>query len=217
MLSAQALETGKVPATPETIRTSMGLIGRQSRRLSRLVDDLLDVSRIETNQLLINLEPVDLPALVREVVDWFGGESVRAGSPVSIRVRDTAVGTWDRARLAQVVSNLLSNAIKFGAGAPIEVVLGRENGRARITVRDQGVGIAPDRLPHIFERFERGVSARQYGGLGLGLYIVRSIVERLGGTVSCESQPGSGSTFVVLLPLEPDARSGRAGHGATTA
>jgi predicted ATPase/signal transduction histidine kinase len=205
MLSVQALESGLVPTTPQSMGSVMGLIGRQSRRLSRLVDDLMDVSQIEANRIVIKRETVDLSALVREVVDGFGGESARAGSPVSVTIPDEIVGAWDRSRLAQVVSNLLSNAIKFGAGAPIEVSLDRRDGEVRLAVRDHGVGIDPGRMPFIFERFERGVSAQEYGGLGLGLYIVRSIVERLGGSVSCVSEPRSGSTFTVLLPMALDA------------
>jgi signal transduction histidine kinase len=118
------------------------------------------------------------------------------------------VGSWDRSRLDQIVSNLLSNAFKFGPGAPIEVSLSGREGRAILTVQDHGMGIAPERIPRIFERFERGVSVRHFGGLGLGLYIVRSIVDAFGGTVCCESSLGSGARFVVSLPYERPAEPG---------
>lgn len=99
-----------------------------------------------------------------------------------------------------MATNLLANAIKFGDGKPIEAAVELVDGRARLTVRDHGIGILPDRLPRIFERFERAVSARQYGGLGLGLYIVKSIVDALGGSVVVDSTVGEGSLFTVELP-----------------
>jgi signal transduction histidine kinase len=120
-----------------------------------------------------------------------------------VQANEPAVGHWDPMRLEQVVSNLLSNAIKFGEGRPIELTVTSSRDQARLAIRDHGIGVAPERLPHIFERFERGVSSRQYGGLGLGLYIVRSIVEGMGGGVRCEPTPGGGSTFLVDLPHLP--------------
>jgi signal transduction histidine kinase len=110
------------------------------------------------------------------------------------------VGRWDRSRIDRVVTSLLSNAIKFGAGKPIEISLGVEGGVARLTVRDHGIGVGPGLCHRIFGRFERGVSERHYGGLGLGLYLSRRIVEDHGGSIRCESQPGAGSLFTVELP-----------------
>ena len=104
------------------------------------------------------------------------------------------------------MTNLLSNAIKFGAGKPIEIAVGAERGTARLAVRDHGIGIASDQRDRIFGRFERAVSERHYGGLGLGLYISRRIVEDHGGSIRCESQPGAGSTFIVELPCAPAPR-----------
>jgi signal transduction histidine kinase len=209
MLSVQSIERERIPVTPETMKATIARIGRQGRRLSRLVDDLLDVTQIASNRLSVDLGSVDLAALVEEVVERFDDEFVRADAPVTVRADGQPIGTWDRSRLDQVVSNLLSNAIKFGAGAPIEVTVDRLDDRALLVVRDRGIGIAPDRLPHVFERFERGVSASQYGGLGLGLYIVRSIVQGLGGEVTCESRLGEGARFVVSLPLSPATGPGR--------
>jgi signal transduction histidine kinase len=102
-----------------------------------------------------------------------------------------------------VVANLLENAVKYGAGRPIALQVGRERGHAVLTVSDQGIGIPPAEQERIFGRFERAVSAAHYGGLGLGLFIVRRAVERLGGHVSVRSMLGQGSTFTVTLPLEP--------------
>jgi signal transduction histidine kinase len=110
------------------------------------------------------------------------------------------VGRWDRLRLEQVVTNLLSNALKYGAGQPVCVRVEAEGRLARLTVKDCGIGISAADLPRIFERFERAVSDRHYGGLGLGLYITRQIVEAFGGSVTATSEPGRGSTFVLELP-----------------
>jgi signal transduction histidine kinase len=134
-------------------------------------------------------------------------------------VNEPTIGHWDPMRLEQVVSNLLSNAIKFGGGHPIELVVTGSRDEARLEIRDHGIGVASDRLPRIFERFERGVSSRQYGGLGLGLYIVRTIVETMGGLVRCEPTPGGGSTFLVALPYLPggprsETDAGRSAAGA---
>jgi signal transduction histidine kinase len=118
-------------------------------------------------------------------------------------------GYWDRLRISQVVTNLLSNAVKYGAGKPVEVEFGPREDRAWLVVRDQGIGIDPADQPQIFERFERAVSSRNYGGLGLGLYIVKRIVEAHGGTIRVDSTPGAGAAFYVELPQRPvvDVRS----------
>ncbi len=106
----------------------------------------------------------------------------------------------EQAGRRQVVTNLLSNSTRFGAGRPIEVTVTQDGDTARLVVQDHGIGIPADRLPRIFERFERGVSVREYGGLGLGLYIVREIVRAMGGTIRVESIVDVGSTFTVELP-----------------
>jgi signal transduction histidine kinase len=105
-----------------------------------------------------------------------------------------------------VVTNLVSNAIKFGAGKPIAIRIDRIGDAARLTVADHGIGIDPARLPYVFDRFERAVPSSSYGGLGLGLYIARSIVVNHGGAITVESEPGAGTTFTVTLPCEPPAR-----------
>jgi signal transduction histidine kinase len=119
---------------------------------------------------------------------------------LSIHSEAPIVGRWDRIRLEQVVTNLLSNATRFGAGKAIELTIEQADDTARLVVTDHGIGIPPDRLPRIFERFERAVSLREYGGLGLGLYIVQEIIRAFGGTIRVESRVGAGSTFIVELP-----------------
>jgi signal transduction histidine kinase len=178
----------------------LDLLVRQGRRLARLSGDLLDVSRIEEGQLSLELKEVELAALVADVVGQFKLELERSGSKLSMKAGIDVRGHWDRARLEQVVTNLLSNAVKFGEGKPIEVSIVQEAGLARLAVRDSGIGIDPPLQARIFGRFQRAVSAEHYGGLGLGLYISRRIVEAHGGTIKVESAPGQGSTFIVELP-----------------
>ncbi len=206
-LSVQLLLSGaKHP--PEAETTLLGVIDRQVKKLAFQVDELLDSTRIAEGRVHLALEKIDLAALAREVAERTAGLAARTGSHLSVRADAPVWGCWDRLRLEQILTNLLSNATKFGAGKPIELavdVTGDE--QARVVVTDQGIGIAPARLPHIFERFEQAVEERHYGGLGLGLYIVRSFVQLLGGTVDAVSAPGAGATFTVLLPLRPEVRS----------
>jgi signal transduction histidine kinase len=176
---------------------------RQTARLEKLVESLLDVSRIQSGKLHVELQPLELGAVVREMVAQLEDVAQQAGSLVSVSAPESVMGRWDRSLLEQVVANLLENAVKYGAGRPITLRVGRERGHAVLEVSDQGIGIPPTEQERIFGRFERAVSAAHYGGLGLGLFIVRRAVERLGGQVRVRSEPGQGSTFTVSLPLEP--------------
>jgi signal transduction histidine kinase len=146
-------------------------------------------------------EDVDLGDVVRQVSTRLGPELARSGSSLSITSKGPTIGQWDRFRLDQVITNLLSNAIKFGLGKPIEVSIGKHEGIAKLEIKDRGIGIPKDMMDKIFKPFERAVSVRHYGGLGLGLYIVHTIVDGLGGTIRVESQLNAGSTFTVELPL----------------
>jgi PAS domain S-box-containing protein len=186
----------------ERLRTMLVRSERQVHRLAALIDNLLDVSRISSGKLRLQREQVDLGELVREVASRFSEELARAQCTVELRVEAPAMGRWDRLRIEQVVTNLLGNAIKYGAGKPIDVRVGRDDEGAQLMIRDNGIGIDADNIARIFDRFERAVSSRSYGGLGLGLYIVRQIVEAHGGRIRVTSEPGSGSMFVVDLPLE---------------
>jgi signal transduction histidine kinase len=116
------------------------------------------------------------------------------------------VGRWDRLRLERVLTNLLSNALKYGRGQPVEVRVRRVGELARLEVRDHGPGIPLEEQPYVFERFKRVSSAVEKAGFGLGLYIVRQLVEAHGGTTRVESVPGEGAAFIVELPLTPKAR-----------
>lgn len=189
----------KVP--PEFLISSLETAVRQSGRMAQLIDRLLDVSRIQAGRLELQLEDVDLAAVVREMATQTAPEAARAGCLVTLKAEAPVVGRWDRPRLEQVVANLLSNAFKYGAGKPVQIEVVGAATFATLSVVDQGIGIPVERQGRIFERFERAVSARHYSGLGLGLYIVRRVLEALGGSIRVQSAPGAGSTFTVELPL----------------
>jgi signal transduction histidine kinase len=173
-------------------------------RLDRLIDELLDVSRITSNRLKLEPSEVELGALVHEVTGRLAESAAKAGSRIDVEAPGPIVGRWDRLRLEQVVSNLVSNALKYGRGLPVRVEarLEADGAGAVLRVHDAGIGIDAVHQKRIFERFERAVSDRHYGGLGLGLWIVRQVVEASGGTISVESTPDVGSSFTVRLPLK---------------
>jgi signal transduction histidine kinase len=175
---------------------------RAGQRLEKLVEALLDVSRIHMGRLELEVTEVELGAVVAEAAAGLADELVQAGSSLDIR-GEPVVGRWDPLRMGQVVVNLLANAAKYGAGKPVEIRYGAQDGRAFLHVHDHGIGVAEADQHHIFERFERAVSSQNYGGLGLGLYIVKRIVEAHGGTIRVESSPGSGARFLVDLPRQP--------------
>ncbi|WP_375768953.1 ATP-binding protein [Archangium gephyra] len=192
---------------PHPARKRIEATRRPAERLHQLVNNLLDVSRIRAGRLALERETVDFSALLQDVVTRAEADAAGAGCTLVLHANSPVVGRWDRLRLEQVVTNLLSNAIKYGANQPVEMRVVQDGGLARLTVRDYGIGIAPENQARIFQRFERAVSERHYGGFGLGLWIVKQIVESLGGDIRVESQPGQGATFTVVLPLEPPPSS----------
>jgi signal transduction histidine kinase len=174
--------------------------GRQVQRLHMLVETLLDVSQLSMGRLTLQPEELDLSQLVAATADRMREELERAGSRVTLKAEGPVVGRYDRLRMKQLITNLLSNAARFGQGKPVEVSVREVAGTVLLSVKDQGLGIAPEDTRRIFERFERAVSARHYGGLGLGLWVARQVVEAHGGRIQVDSVPGQGSTFTVELP-----------------
>ena len=187
------------PSAPSDVQGLQRIV-REAQRLAALVTDLLDAARLEQGRLVVEREPVDLGALVSEVV-----KRQHAGRhSTELDVRGVVVGTVDRRRIEQLVENLIENAKKYSPEAtPVDVTVWQTNGEAHIAVRDHGIGIPPGDLPRIFERFSRAsnVDDRKFHGMGLGLYICRGIVEEHGGRIWAESELGKGSTFHVALPL----------------
>jgi signal transduction histidine kinase len=187
------------------------VIERNARRLVRLVGDLLFAAQVEGAPLLLEPAEVDLVALVRDAVELARCRADEAGVAVETELAPVERCVGDRDRLAQVLDNLLSNALKFTSpGGRVVVRLAGEGSNARIEVADTGVGIPPEDQPQLFDRFyrARNATSRSIPGLGLGLTIVRTIVEGHGGTVSVRSEPDAGATFTVLLPaVGSDSRS----------
>jgi PAS domain S-box-containing protein len=182
------------------IRERLGRTVDQVKHLVRLLDNLLDVSRIRSGPLNLDLKDVDLVEVLKSMVERFSN-GTEQGQITFHASSESFVGRWDRLRLEQVTANLLSNAVKYGTGKPIEVTLRGDGNAALLSVTDLGIGIAPEEQARLFGRFERAVSGEQYGGFGLGLWISRQIVETMGGSISVKSAPGQGSTFIVALPL----------------
>jgi len=205
-LQTQRLQAMLSPAEGERIDRErllrvMAPYARQVLRLEKLVNQLLDVTRIAAGRLQLEREEVDLSKLVTELTERFRDELVQASCPLELSASEAVVGRWDPFRLDQVISNLLANAIKYGAGGPVAVSVARDDSRAYVRVRDHGIGIAPQEQERIFAPFERVVSVRHYGGLGLGLYISRRIIDAHGGRITVQSREGEGATFTVELPL----------------
>ena len=188
-------------ASAHELEGLLRLADRQCRRLRRLIGDLLDITRLERGLLRLEATEMDLAALVREAGASMATPLERSGCTLSVEAPEPVSGRWDPLRLEQVVINLLSNAAKFGAGHPIEVCVERSGQLARLSVRDHGIGIESGVRSRIFTRFARAASPEHYGGLGLGLYISRQLVQAHGGTIAVQSEPGKGATFVVTLPV----------------
>ena len=186
---------------PEKFRRFLENTNLQIDRLVRLVEDMLDISRIRAGKLSLHAESVDLRSLVVEVTERFSPQLALSGSSIALHLEEGVTGNWDRFRIEQVLVNLLTNAVKYGAGSDIEIFLSRSQGMAKLEVVDKGIGIEPANQSRIFERFERAVSKDNISGLGLGLFIVRQIVEAHGGTISVASEVGKGARFTVCLPL----------------
>jgi predicted ATPase/signal transduction histidine kinase len=200
-LMVQRLRSGKMADSPANLLRPLDLFERQVDRLSNLIEEMLSAARLLVGRLEMHAAPMDLSALVRDEVKRAAPQLARAECALTLNADAPICGCWDRDKLAQVISILLANAIKFGVGKPIEVSVCALAGVARLEVIDHGIGIDVHSLPHIFDRFERAVSSRSYGGLGLGLYVARHIVDALGGTVRAESMPKVETRFVVDLPM----------------
>jgi len=174
---------------------------RQIKSLIRLIEDMLDVSRIRTGKLSIRPTRFDLAAQVRNLLQSFTQQIEAAESSVTLDAEQPVVGKWDEFRIEQVVSNLLTNALRYGAKSPITVKVYSENGQARVDVQDYGIGIGEENQVRIFQQFERVSATHAVAGLGLGLFISEQIVTAHGGTISVESRIGEGALFRVCLPL----------------
>lgn len=174
---------------------------RQINSLIRLIEDMLDVSRIRTGKLSIRPASFDLCQLVSGLVENFAAQAAAVDSSISLQAGAELVGYWDEFRIEQVIANLLTNALRYGAKSPVQVRVFEEQGMACVQVRDHGIGISAENQQRIFQQFERVCSNQSSAGLGLGLYISEQIVLAHGGNITVSSTEGQGATFSVRLPL----------------
>lgn len=198
----QRLAETKQTLESQSVAKLLEIPTRQVRRLSHMVDRLLDAAQVESERLVLHREQVDLCALAHDAADRLAELARAAGCTVHLHDCHPVVGTWDRMRLEQVLNNLLTNAIKYGGGH-VEIATASIGDHARMAVSDHGPGIAAQDRERIFEPYERLRSAAREDGAGLGLYIVREIVLAHGGQVTVDERPGGGSVFTVTLPLQP--------------
>ena len=205
--------------SPDTQARALESIERNARQQTALIEDLLEVSRIVSGKMRLDVRPCDLAAIVDAAVDVVQPAAAAKDIRLTIDLQRPAPTIGDPDRLQQIVWNVLSNAVKFTAqGGRVEVRLTRDTGY-QIVVSDSGIGIQADFLPHIFQRFRQGDASatREYGGLGLGLAIVRQLVELHGGTVGVQSDgPGKGATFTIHLPSELPVAAPAESAGETT-
>ncbi|WP_224363773.1 sensor histidine kinase [Hyalangium versicolor] len=200
----QQASAGSSTPLQETATVKLQAVHRQISRLANLIHELLDVSRITAGKLRLEPEEVELTSLTRELVPRFAEDLSRAGCELRMVTPEApVVGYWDRLRVEQVLQNLLSNALKYGPGFPIQLHISADARSARVVVKDKGIGISIEDQSRLFQRFERLASERHYSGFGLGLWIVRQILDAMGGSIHVESAPGQGSVFTVELPLRP--------------
>lgn len=200
-IRSRALRKGEFSRfAPEKLPELVADDERQLNRLIRLVDDMLDVSRIQTGKLSLSPEKFDLREMVEDTLARFAPQIQLQGCHVDFRTKESSIGTWDRYRMEQVFTNLLTNALKYGVGSTIEISVSSDLDTAKLSVSDRGLGIDKKDHERIFGRFERAVAGGAIGGLGVGLYISKKIVEAHGGTIKVDSELNRGATFTISMP-----------------
>ncbi|MFP2905617.1 MEDS domain-containing protein [Pyxidicoccus sp. 3LFB2] len=188
--------------TPEQLNARLNRVQEQCGRLEKLINNLLDVSRADARTPALQRESFDMSELVTDAAERFSEEFTRVGCRVTVEAREPVVGCWDRMRLEQAVTNLLQNAARYAPGAPVHLRVQSEGPWVRVVVRDGGPGIPEKDHARVFERFAQAGSEQFAGGFGLGLWIVKQVVEAHEGHVTLASRPGAGSTFTLMLPCD---------------
>jgi signal transduction histidine kinase len=182
----------------ERLRAHVEKAGAQVSRMARLLDRLLDISRMASGRIQLEPRRYDIAAQIEQVAERFADQA--APGQIRVTAPGPVIGSWDELRADQVLTNLLSNSIKYGEGKPIDLTLRTSGDFVEITISDHGIGIAIEDQDRVFERFERVESDRSRSGFGLGLWISRQIVMAMGGIITVKSEPGQGATFTVHLP-----------------
>jgi signal transduction histidine kinase len=191
---------GKGTLTQEQLNTRLHRVHEQCGRLEKLINNLLDVSRADARAPVLQREAFDMSELVADATERFAEEFARARCQITVEAREPVMGCWDRMRVEQAVTNLLQNAARYAPGTPVNVSVQTEGPWTRISVRDGGPGIAEKDHARIFERFAQAGSQQFSGGFGLGLWIVKQVVEAHEGSVTLISRPHMGAMFTLLLP-----------------
>lgn len=202
MFSSENVSSEKVKKAYKMLQSTE----HQTRKLSRLIKDLLDISLISTGKMNLKLEYIDLVSIVKDVLSYYSVHQEGKKYNISLEVEDSPlIGLWDSVRVDQVVSNLVSNAVKYGKGRPINITLKRKNSKAVFIISDKGIGIKKEYIPYIFNRFARAVHGKEVKGLGVGLYVIHQIILAHKGKIKVVSQEGKGSTFTLELSLRNES------------
>jgi signal transduction histidine kinase len=205
-LRGMQLDKGNMAAFSEDLlRKMVARDGRQIQSMIRLINDMVDVSRIRSGKLSIRPAETELAALLGRIVSDLSQRTEAAGATIELDAATPVTGVWDEFRVEQVIINLLTNALRYGGSKPVKITLSVADGQAHVEVRDQGVGIAPEDQMRIFNPFERAGTKDVREGLGLGLYIARQLAESHGGSLDVQSTPDQGAAFRLVLPLQTPA------------
>lgn len=186
---------------PEDVLKVFDVGLRQVNGLTALVDDLLEISRLQSGWFHLNLAPCKITELVREVQAKYQHQLEAAGMSVDLESEEDLTGSWDSVRLEQVITNLFTNAMKYAPGSQVKIRLFKKDEIVSLVFSDSGPGIPKDKQSSIFESFERVHQDKNITGLGLGLFISKRIIEAHGGAINLESEMGSGTTFTIILPI----------------
>src|ERR1700722_11280795 len=195
------LERHAVSGDLNQVQASVNRAKDQTERMRRLVDRLLDVSQLASGKLKLELEQGDLGEVLKEVVERFSEVASNAKCEIRLNAPSGICTLIDKFRLDEAIGNVISNAIKYGAGKPIDVELKSKANKATLVVQDRGIGIPEEDLSRVFGRFERTLLSHNYGGLGLGLYIAKQVIEQHDGSIRAENRSGGGARIVIELPL----------------
>jgi signal transduction histidine kinase len=202
-LRGMQLDRGNLAAFNEDLlRRMVARDGRQIQSMIRLINDMVDVSRIRSGKLSIRPAQTELAGLLGRIVSDLAQRTEAAGGTIALEAPQPVEGVWDEFRVEQIIINLLTNALRYGGSKPVTITLSQGDGRAQIVVRDQGVGISQEDQVRIFYPFERAGTKDVRDGLGLGLYIARQLAESHGGTLEVDSAPDQGAAFSLTLPLQ---------------